>query len=871
LLRLADVLDQHKDYRVKVTGHTDSVGSAAYNEKLALARAEAVKTFLLKYGAAAAQISTAGDGKRDPEVDNKTKEGRFMNRRVVLTVTDGAGKLITQGGISDVLPALAAIQELAKKQEECCTQILKRLDKLDDILAALKNLQGENDRLKTEMADLRNQQNALKDQVAGQTKPLTEPQAQAIVAKAEPDIADAAAKKVEDNARANNKRFSNVGVNIGPAFGDGRANNRRVSASANGQFFSPFGADGTHAVQAQGEFLYSPGLQEGQFDLGLVNRIGAFQAGGFASFKYVNFGQYQQGGVLGQADFLADYLFHGGKAGVFGTVGFKNYAVLNSVELAPGAYEQTYARVVNQVGFDATVGAWGTAYVQGNVGMLMSHNQSNQPGFTLKLVQPIIPHIAFTAEVGYNETFLNAKNSSAARFGLLFGGIMNPKDFDKVKSPVPMDVPRVRYELGTRRVGTSPPIADAGPNQLNVPAAVITLDGSGSYDPLGETLTYAWTQIAGPTVTITGANAVKASFPATSGNTYSFRLTVTNTDGLKATATTTVSTTNPGLVSIATFSASPASIAPGGTSTLNWVVLNATAVTITPGPGSVNASSGSSTVSPAATTTYTLTATGANGSTVNATAIVTVTAVPAGNPQILRFDASPITIAPGGQSTLSWSTSGAATVTISGVTGTLPLNGSTSVTPSQTTTYTLTATSTDGHAVTAPITVTVAPGTIPQVVVFSASPQTINAGQSSQLCWQVNGATSINISGGVGTNVAANSCATVSPQSTTTYTLTATNATGQIQASVTVNVGSVTITQFSANPPFLIMAGGPVVLTWTTTNATSVTIVGADLKAQTLPVNGSLTINPLQDGTYTLIAYGAGGQSTSGTISVFVR
>src|SRR5579862_12588 len=76
LLRLADVLSQHRDYRVKVTGNTDYVGSAAYNEKLAMQRAESVKAFLIKYGADAGQITTASEGKRVPEVDNATKEGR---------------------------------------------------------------------------------------------------------------------------------------------------------------------------------------------------------------------------------------------------------------------------------------------------------------------------------------------------------------------------------------------------------------------------------------------------------------------------------------------------------------------------------------------------------------------------------------------------------------------------------------------------------------------------------------------------------------------------------------------------------------------------------------------------------------------------
>jgi len=106
LLRLADLLSQHRDYRVKVTGNTDYVGSTAYNEKLALKRADAVKAFLVKYGVADNQITTAGDGKRVPEVDNKTKEGRFMNRRVFLALTDGGGRLIKDGGIGDIIKAI---------------------------------------------------------------------------------------------------------------------------------------------------------------------------------------------------------------------------------------------------------------------------------------------------------------------------------------------------------------------------------------------------------------------------------------------------------------------------------------------------------------------------------------------------------------------------------------------------------------------------------------------------------------------------------------------------------------------------------------------------------------------------------------------
>src|SRR6185312_3836658 len=152
----------------------------------------------------------------------------------------------------------------------------------------------------------------------------------------------------------------------------------------------------------------------------------------------------------------------------------------------------------------------------------------------------------------------------------------------------------------------------------------------------------------------------------------------------------------------------------------------------------------------------------------------------------------------------------------------------------------------------------VATGTVPQVVVFVATPQNIDAGSSTKLCWQVTGATSIKIDPGVGSNLNANDCATVSPTATTTYTLTATNASGQIQANATVNVGQVRILSFTADPVTSTAAGNPVTLTWTTSNATSVVLVGADVARETLESNGSIVVHPTTNSTYTLTAYGPG-------------
>jgi hypothetical protein len=861
LLRLADLLQQHRDYHVKVTGNTDYVGSAAYNDRLALRRAEAVKAFLVKYGVNADQVTTEGNGKRNPEVDNRTKEGRFMNRRVLLTLTGANGNVISEGGAGDILKALQAIQDSLKRQEECCAQILKRLDKLDDILAALKALQGDNDRLKTEVADLRNQHNQLRDQVAGLPKPLSEQQTTT--------IAHNEAMGALDESQRRNRKFSLVGLNIGPTFGPGRSGDFTISGR--GQFFSPFGGDAMRAVQAQGEFMYYPGRKEGQFDIGLVNRWNHLQAGAFASFKWLDFSQYQQGGALGQAAFLADYVFSRGRFGLFFTRGFKNYAVLNSVTLAPGAYLQTFARVVNQQGINFLFGTWGDASISGDLAYLKmrENGRDARPGANLKLTQPLNPHIAFTVDAGYNETYITSGGSGRLTFGLEFGNVIRPKEYGTVTHPVPMDIPRIRYEIGTRRVGSSPPVADAGPNQLGVSAGPITLDGSGSYDPLGLALTYQWTQISGPDVTLSGANTAKATFTAAAGQTYAFRLTVRNTDNLQASATTTVSTTSPSSARIIQFTANPASIQSGQNSTLTWVVDNATTVMITPNIGSVDPRSGSVSVSPTQTTTYTLTATGATG---NITASTTVTVGgQAGNPQIIRFEASPLTISPGGSSTLSWTTSGATQVSISGGIGNVNPNGSTSVSPSQTTTYTLTATSSDGKSVTAPVTVTVAPANVPTIVTFVATPPTIDAGTSTKLCWQVTNATNISITPGVGTNLNENDCATVSPTQTTTYTLTATNGSGQIQGNVTVNVGQIRVLSFTADPVFSQAAGGPVTLAWQTQNANSVVIVGNELGPQNLPASGTLQVHPVTNTTYTLTAYGPGGQTVSVTIEVFVR
>ena len=67
-------------------GHTDSIGSDAYNDKLSLSRAEAVKAYIVSKGLAPSRVYTEGKGETQPVADNANSEGRAKNRRVSVEV-----------------------------------------------------------------------------------------------------------------------------------------------------------------------------------------------------------------------------------------------------------------------------------------------------------------------------------------------------------------------------------------------------------------------------------------------------------------------------------------------------------------------------------------------------------------------------------------------------------------------------------------------------------------------------------------------------------------------------------------------------------------------------------------------------------------
>lgn len=93
--KLDDLAEKIKGLNLEAVisvGHTDSVGSDAYNEKLSVKRADAVKSYLAGKGVDASKIYAEGKGEKQPVADNKSSDGRAKNRRVEIEVVGTRAK-----------------------------------------------------------------------------------------------------------------------------------------------------------------------------------------------------------------------------------------------------------------------------------------------------------------------------------------------------------------------------------------------------------------------------------------------------------------------------------------------------------------------------------------------------------------------------------------------------------------------------------------------------------------------------------------------------------------------------------------------------------------------------------------------------------
>jgi hypothetical protein len=237
----------------------------------------------------------------------------------------------------------------------------------------------------------------------------------------------------------------------------------------------------------------------------------------------------------------------------------------------------------------------------------------------------------------------------------------------------------------------------------------------------------------------------------------------------------------------------------------------------------------------------------------------------------VTLTANPTTIAAGESATLTWTSTNATSCTaFLGWSGSKPLNGSASVSPTETTTYQLDCTGPGGvGSDDALVTVTVEEPEDPTVEI-TADPMTITAGSSTTLTWNSENADSCTASNGWSGSKALDDDESVSPTVTTTYTITCDGDGGSASDSVTVTVNQPEpedpTLDLTANPS-TITEGSSSLLSWSTTNATSCEKSGGWSGATT--TSGTFSVSPTATTTYSMECTGAGGTvSDSVTVNV---
>ncbi|HLH05923.1 MAG TPA: alkaline phosphatase family protein, partial [Terriglobales bacterium] len=392
----------------------------------------------------------------------------------------------------------------------------------------------------------------------------------------------------------------------------------------------------------------------------------------------------------------------------------------------------------------------------------------------------------------------------------------------------------------------------------------------------GQSTTLQWSTSNATSVAISpsvssAALPMSGSVNVSPASTTTYTITVTGPGG---TVTQTVTVTVNAAAPTATFTANTKTITAGQSVTLTWQTTNATSVSISPAvAGGTLSLSSSAVITPPSTTTYTLTATGPGGT---ATQSMTITVNAA--PPTVAFSATSTNIVAGSSTSLQWTTTNATSVTISPAVmpGTLPLSDpGTQVSPSQTTTYVLTATGPGGTATqSVTVNVTVAP---PAITSFTATPTTVQSGGFSTLAWTTTNATAVTITPNPNPNsesgplpLSGNTQALINAD--TTYTLTATGGPATTNATATVTV---TVLPFTLNltvTPTTIPPNGTTsaTLSWQTTGSvTSLsipTVCGdSSTPACALP-NGTATVQPTVTTTYTATATGTGGSITQSAV-----
>jgi len=392
--------------------------------------------------------------------------------------------------------------------------------------------------------------------------------------------------------------------------------------------------------------------------------------------------------------------------------------------------------------------------------------------------------------------------------------------------------------------------------EVQIPPPEVTVAADPLCIMIGEASVLAWETSYADTVSIDngiGAVAQNGSLEVMPQETTTYNVVAAGSGGVSSDSVTITVTMLPPEVEIIAY---PETIVAGQITTLSWTSSWADSCVIEPDIG-VAGTEGSLDVAPEETTTYSIVAESSEGTATDSVTVIVTTPEPE-----VYISVEPDTVVSGEEALLTWSSEHADSCIIEPDIGAVYLNGSTIITPVETTTYEITAIG-PGGTQTAATTVFVPD---PPTAEITADPEIILIGDSTELTWTTTNADTVSIDNDIG-DVQENGTIIVSPEETTTYTLTAEGQGGTISAEVTVTVNYPLPTVSIQAEPATIQFGESVTLTWSSTNTFFAII---DNGIGDVSVNGSITVTPAETISYTITVTGAGGTRSAGVLVTVV-
>ena len=246
--------------------------------------------------------------------------------------------------------------------------------------------------------------------------------------------------------------FASLDAAVGPTWGSGTTGSYTVNAS--GHMLTPFGPARTFGFQGQGEYMYYPGRQEGQFDAGLLYRRNLVQFGLGPSFKAARLQSEGTTGTLSHVAATVDFLLPTIRFGAFGAKGLRDLDVVTLTETvgagtpSPVTATEQVIHTVDQLGGMLQVPIVANVWVDGHLEFLKRHapGASNTWGGAVRLSAIIFPNVAVTAQFGVNESLVGAANVGTFTVGITLGRWSRPADYSNPVNPLGTMMPRLHYE-----------------------------------------------------------------------------------------------------------------------------------------------------------------------------------------------------------------------------------------------------------------------------------------------------------------------------------------------------------------------------------------------------------------------------------------